>query len=181
MSRIAVVVEKRWAALLLRRMFRGKLDVAFQFFATGEETSLATVGRNILVHDGGPLLIVKDAETTDRRQAEVDTRYWKQVFKRFSHEDQFRVFSFVPELAVAFFEASTVLTRRFSDLVTGPMIEDGLLDPGATLESILSTVGLTEEGFVKELSAEDLEELRRGEQANHLLAAVEELAVAVGR
>ena len=130
MNNCSVVVEGRQDVILLRALLRGRADVSFRFYASGGRASLATVGRNILVHEGGLLIVVMDADTLDPSQADTSCRLIESALRRFSPDERFDVFAFVPELEVVFFEVPTVLTRRFGpEVVSLPVIERGCFEP----------------------------------------------------
>jgi hypothetical protein len=182
MNSITVVVEGQLDVVLLRKLLRRQTDVAFRFFAARGRASLATVGRNILVHDGGPLLIVMDAGTFDPAQAESSCIMVKAALRRVSPDDRFDVFAFVPELEIVFFESPGVLARRFGPSVTDQRIIDrGNLRPGRTLQEILHETGVSRASFFEELTDAEIDELLQGEQTRQLISAVEALTVSVSR
>jgi hypothetical protein len=61
------------------------------------------------------------------------------------------------------------------------IIERGHFLPEDTLAKVLSPAGLAKEDFFKSLLSEELEELRREQQASKLIAAVEKLDAAAAR
>jgi hypothetical protein len=182
MLSIAIVVEGRSEAILLRRLLNQGPAVALRFYAAEGRDCLATVGRNILVHDGGPLVVAMDADTFDRAQGESSCRMVEATLRRVSPDDRFGVFAFVPALEVVFFEAPSVLTRRFGSAILSPsVIEKGCVQPSGTQRDILQHMGVAKEAFFRELTVEDLNDLRQGEQASKFISVVEGLTVGVGQ
>lgn len=57
-----VVAEELLDAVLLSRVMQGALSVRPRFFTGDGQIALALLARNILVHDGGPVFVVIDAE-----------------------------------------------------------------------------------------------------------------------
>ena len=75
-----------------------------------------------------------------------------------------------------------MLVRKFGPENVGPaMIDRGHFQPKATLRGILQGAGITCEAYFKQLSDEDIDELRQGEQASRLIDVVEGLTVGVSR
>ena len=75
-----------------------------------------------------------------------------------------------------------MLVRRFGpEVVNQATIERGHFQAKCTLETILQGAGLTEETYFKELSSEDIDEIRQGEQVSRLIDVMEGLPVGVGR
>jgi hypothetical protein len=176
MGRINVVVKARSFPSLLRELFQ-VANCSFQFFAAESRTSPSALGQSILVHEGGPLLVVKDGETLNPSKAEEERGMARFLLERFSMPDDCDAFVFVPALEVVFFEAPGVLIGRFgAEIVTDPVIERGHYLPGDTLAKVLAPSGLDKEDFFKSLTSQELDELRRGPQAGKLIAAVERLA-----
>ncbi len=150
MNNLTIVVEGRSDAILLRRLLSKHEAIPLRFYAAQGRESLATLGRNILVHEGAPVLVVMDADTLDPRRAVEDCRMVEILLRRFSAEDQSAAFAFVPELEVVFFEAPSVLVRRFGpEIVSQSTIERGRLQPKATLRGILQSSGISCETYFK--------------------------------
>src|SRR5437762_12025506 len=66
-SNLSVVVEGPNDAHIIRAVLEKDLAGKLRFFAAGGRVSLATVGRNILVHEGGQVLLVMDSDTRNQR------------------------------------------------------------------------------------------------------------------
>jgi hypothetical protein len=182
MNNVTIVVEDRSDAILLRRLLSKPGAVPLRFYAGQGRLSLASLGRNILVHEGAPVLVVMDADTFNPRKAAEACSLVEILLRRFSTEDQSAAFAFIPELEVIFFEAPPVLVRRFGpEVVNQATIEKGHFQPKVTLQSILQGAGLTKEACFKGLSSEDIDELRQGEQVSRLIDVMEGLTVGVGR
>jgi hypothetical protein len=182
MNNLTFVVEASSDVILMRGLLRAETGVSFRFFAGQGRMSLASLGRNILVHDGGPLMVVTDAETLNPSRAKTDSRMVEAALRSVAPNQQFSAFAFVPEIEVIFFEAPDVLARKFgSEVVSPAVIDRGHYASKDTLRRILQGAGISQESYFKELTDDDLAELRQGDQAAKLLAVVEGLAVEVGR
>jgi hypothetical protein len=162
---------------LLGKELAGKL----RFFATSGRTSLATVGRNILVHEGGPVLIVMDSDT--RNQQLVEQRR-AMAFLATSGvlppnhpqlSDWVKVFAFVPEIEVIFFEAPQSLEIILGKQLPEEKVQVGLLDPKATLVKLLGEGKVDYQALVTTLSPEAASILASGAQAQSLRAVVESM------
>ena len=69
-SSLYIVVEEPADAHIIRGILGKELAGKLRFFAASGRLSLATVGRNILVHEGGPVLLVMDADTRNQQLVE---------------------------------------------------------------------------------------------------------------
>jgi hypothetical protein len=182
MSSFTLVIEDRSNARLLRGLLGKEAGTAIRFFAASGRFSLATLARNILVHEGGPVIIVMDADTLDTSLAEGSCDLVETALRNVSPDDRFAVFAFVPELEVVFFEAPDVLLRKFGpEIVNSSIMARGRLQPKAALQEILQRAGTTQSSYLEGLTSEDFDELRQGEQASKFIAAVESLTVGVSR
>jgi hypothetical protein len=174
MNELKIVVEGKADLVILRRLLVRQEDSAFDFYAGAGRMSLTSLGRNILFHEGGPLLIVIDADTLTPKTAAENCDSIRSALRSVSSDDRFDVFGFIPALEVLFFEAPTVLVRRFgANQVDELLIERGHYRPKDVLDGLLRSVGLSKEDFYKTLSDEDVEELRCGDQARRLIEAVD--------
>jgi hypothetical protein len=177
MTDITLVVEGRSDVILLRGLLGDLTNCSFRYYAGEGKVSLASLARNILVHEGGPLLIVMDADTLSPSKAEEESAMVRILLRRFSAASDSDVVAFLPTLEVIFFEAPGVLARRFgSDQIKEPVIERGLYRPNDTLGELLSLAGLSKENYFRTLTSQDIEELRQGAQVRKLISAVEALA-----
>lgn len=175
-SGVTFVVEGRSDAVLFKKLLSETSSLGFRFFVGGGRASLATVARNILAHEGGPLVIIMDADTLDLAQADSNCLMVRAALRSFSAAGGVEVFAFVPEQEVVFFEAPSVLQRRFGkDRVQQHLLERGLLAPKDTLLTLLRESGVRREVWFKELTEEDGKDLQRGTQATQLIRSVQAL------
>lgn len=178
MPELCIVVEGRSDVAILRALLPGPMARRFQFFAGQGRIGLPTLGRNILVHEGNPVLLVMDAGTFSQSAADEARGMARAALRQFSDEDHSDAFAFVPEIEVIFFEAAPILTRRGID---PSRLERGLDRPKLILGEELKKAGQTLEGFVEGLAEEDLADLRGGPQAGRFLQVVERLASSAER
>jgi hypothetical protein len=180
MKDLTIVVEGKTDIAILRRLLVRREDFSLGFYSGDGRMSQTSLGRNILFHEGGPLLIVIDADTLTPKTAAETCDSIRSALRSVSADDRFDVFAIIPELEVLFFEASNILVRRFGEeKVNELVIERGHYRPKAVLEDILRSVGLSRENFYKTLSDKDVEELRCGNQARRLIEAVDLLVSSV--
>jgi hypothetical protein len=140
---LSIVVEDATDAHLIRALVGTDLARNLRFFATAGSVSLATVGRNILVHEGGPVLLVMDANT--RNQQLVDELQSLAYIATSGVAppnldrlgDWVKVFAFVPEIEVVFFEQPGALGAILGTNVPEEKVQEGLLAPKATLLRLL--------------------------------------------
>jgi hypothetical protein len=102
---LKIVAERPDDTQLIRTMLHKALPASTRFFATRRQVSLVTIGRNLLVDEGGPVLLVMDADTLSPQLRDERQSLAMFAMSRVATPDQFQVFSFVPEIEVVFFEA----------------------------------------------------------------------------
>ncbi len=171
-SRLNVVVERPSDAVLLGRLLSRALSLRPKFYAGDGRLSLATLARNILVHEGGPLLLVMDADSADPARAAEARAMTQAALRQVAVDQSFAVFAFIPQLEVVFFEAYPVLQAHLGAdaLSSGPLV--GRLDPQRTLQSALEREGIPRDAFVRALTQRDLDVLLEGPQLRALVASV---------
>jgi hypothetical protein len=174
-DRCIVVVEERLDAVLLRRVIQRALSVEPRFFTGDGQIALASLARNILVHEGGPVFVVMDAETTNGDMAFEACAMTRMALGHVSSDDAFDVFAFVPHLEVVFFEAPDVLRRRFGAHAQDVELELGRFSPTQTLDVLLKRSGRDLESFVRELDDCDLDALLAGPQLSRFIGAADAL------
>jgi hypothetical protein len=178
MHELCMVVKARTDVAIIRALLPRPTDRRFRYFAGEGRIGLSTIGRNILVHEGNPVLVVMDALTFDPETAWEKVGMARMALRRFSSEDYSDAFAFLPEIEVVFFEAAPILLRRG---IEPARIERGLDRPRLILGEELERLGETFDGFLKGLTEEDIEALRRGPQAGRFLDVVERLVSSSGR
>lgn len=171
---LKIVVEGRSDATILRALLGNALSRKISFFAGQGRVSLASVGRNILVHEGGPLLLVMDSDTLNPHLTEERQALASVALSRVAHAGQFKVFMFVPEIEVIVFEAPQVLARILKQPVAEDIIEKGLTVPKETLTDLFrQVIGGTPYDAYLEANPELAEGLASGKQAREFRDTVE--------
>jgi hypothetical protein len=170
-----VVVEERLDAVLLNRVIQRALSIKARFFTGDGLISLASLARNILVHDGGPVFVVMDAETTNGDMVAEACAMTRMALGHVSSDDAFDVHAFVPQLEVVFFEAPHLLRRRLDAHVHDLELELGRFSPAQTLNVLLARSGRDLESFVRELDDCDLDALLAGPQLSRFISAADAL------
>lgn len=175
MTDICVVVEGRSDVAILRPILNKTIGLPFRFFVGEGRLNLVTIGRNILVHEGNPVLVVMDAKTFDVPTGEETCGMARMALRQFSSEDWSDSFAFVPEIEVIFFEAASLLDRRGVDPA---VVERGRYRPKATLTEVLNGLGQTLRAFADGWTDEDIADLRDNSQAGQFLRVAERLVSA---
>lgn len=174
-NELAVVVESRAESVLMERLLSRGPSLGACFLPAEGQGSLVTIARSIMVHEGGPLIVVTGAETSNPRFAAETRGLARFAIEQVAPDPTFDVFMFIPQVDVVFFEAPCILRRRFGAALTETALAVGRFDPLNTLESLLAPEGLTREEFYRALSDEDVDAVLAGPQASQFVAAVEAL------
>ncbi len=180
MDDLTVVVEGRTDALLLVRVLSRALGIKPGFFAAAGGLSLSTLARNILVHEGGQVLVVMDSDTVDALAAAEARALTRATMRPFAADAQFDVFAFIPQIEVAFFEVPCVLRRHLAGEIDDSDLEVGMVDSARRLDALLERDGQTRERFYRELQDEDIDELLTGPQMARLIEAADALFSSCG-
>jgi hypothetical protein len=186
---LKIVVEGPTDVQIVRAILGEELAKKARFFAAQGRISLATIGRNILFHEGGPVLLVMDSDTLDPQLIAEREAMSKLAMSsamtsgvQMPHvaealASQFKVFTFVPEIEVVFFEAPQALRRLLGQAPSQEKVKEGRLIPKETLSDLLAN-GKTHrdyQSFVTAMDAETKQALASGSQAKALKEAVESL------
>lgn len=176
---LSVVINGRAEAVLLDRLLDVTRSLEARFFAADGNTALVTMARNILVHEGGPVLVVHDAATADPGQAAEKVALSSFAISSVAGEDTFAVFAFVPQVEAMLFDAPAVLQRNLPEFdASGLSLKVGLLSPRPTLDALLAGRGMDREQFYRSISRDDVRALAAGPQASAFIAAVDGLIAA---
>lgn len=177
MSALTFVVEGPFDAAVLRKLLPDSLNNEARYFAAGGRSSLTTIGRNILVHEGGPLLVVKDADTTNLELAEESRALTMAALRSVAPHQPVEVFAFVPEIEAVFIEAVPVIKKLLNGTIAvKEVLARGSARPKAVLAELVSERARRDIAtWIEGLSRGDWEAIRTGEQASRFLAVVESL------
>lgn len=146
-----------------------------RYFAANGGTSIATLARNLLVHESGAVMIVADSDTHDPERARNDRLVTEFALRDVAPSGGFDVFLFVPEIEVIFFECPSVLdTLRAGTSHDSTLVRHGRDVPKRTLDGLLNKMSF--DAWVTSLSPDSWRDLRKGEQARALLDALAGLA-----
>jgi hypothetical protein len=133
---LAIVVEGRSDAEIIRAILGKEVAKHVRFFTGQGKTSLASVGRNILVDEGGPILVVMDSDTTNQRMADENKGMMRLALSRFAAPEDYDAFQFVPCIEVVFFEAPEALRIFLKRDIPKETLRDGLLIPKVKLAAL---------------------------------------------
>jgi hypothetical protein len=163
---LRVVVEGQADAVILRAILGDDLKARIRFYAAQAGGSLITVGRNLLVHEGGPVLVVMDSGALDPQQSS-SRALAAYALSSVAPGERCDVFVFDPEIEVVFFEAPRVLDRLLGRQVPPEVIREGSLIPRQTLDKLLGegTPARDRQSFIAGLDPQAATGLRAGKQA----------------
>lgn len=193
--RLNIVVEGAADARIVAALLGKDLASQTRFYAAQGKASLATLARNISFHEGGPVLVVMDADTTNRRLIEEQQAMLRVAvgsvtagamnggtFRNGWLERQFKVFAFIPEIEVLFFEAPQVLERWLNQRIPEELMEEALLVPKATLDRLVRQLApgkKPEDLYAVLANPQAAEELACGKQASALTETVRGMVASV--
>ena len=172
---LIIVTEGRSDGILLIRVFARGLGVKPAFYAAGDGLTPWTLGRNLLVHEGGPVRVAIDGHTIEPDRVVEERELTKATLRLLADDSQFEVFVFAPQLDVVFYEVPSILQRHLGWEGRGAELELGLVDSARRLRMLLEERGLSREEFYRGLCDEDIDELLRGSQMGRLIQAAEAL------
>jgi hypothetical protein len=180
-SKLLSVVEGKTDATAIRAILGADLARRARVFAAQGRTSLVTVARNLFFHEGGPVLIVMDADTTTAHMVEEQKALTRSAVESLipgsmnGRDRGVEVFAFVPDIEVIFFEAPLALERLLGERVPPAAVEEGLLIPRKTLAALLGPKGPLDKVNMLYTSVADPEVahlISRGKQATALRDSV---------
>lgn len=112
-----------------------------RYFSGDGKISLVTLARNILVHEGGPVLVAMDADTCDEEQAEQARSLTRFIIQQLAPPRDFDVHVFIPELEISFFEAPGLLEKLLGKRIPAETMREGVAQPKATLKRLVPSNG----------------------------------------
>lgn len=173
MEPLHIVVEGRRDAVVLRRLLPDAFAHA-RYFAAGGRSSLATVARNLLVHEIGHVMVVADADTHDPQRAQEDRAALLLALHHMAPAPRADVFLFVPELEVVFFECPSVLdTLRASASADAVLLNQGAVLPRKGINALLRSNDF--ETWVGSIPNNLWQAMRTGPQAAALVRQISAL------
>jgi hypothetical protein len=176
-QKLLIVVEGQTDANILRAILGDELKSKTRFFSGQGKMGALTVGRNLLVHEGGPVLMVIDSDTLSTEQSEEEEALAGYALASVAFGAIFGVFTFKPEIEVVFFEAPRGLERLLGKTIPPETVREGLFIPRQTLEKLLVEPGPRRDylSFVGNVDPEAGAELAKGLQAAALIEKVRSL------
>lgn len=177
MTELNIVVEGQSDARLLRKYLPKIEGLTPRYFSGDGVVSLATLARNLLVHERGMVFVVMDSDSLSVENAEQRRAMVMATLRQVAPEERFNVFVFRPEHEVIFFEAPEVLERYWpgEDKLSVAASERGLYAPKEELTKLLAAAQQTAAAWFAALTPEDGELLRKGRQAGQLVNMFEGL------
>ncbi len=173
MNSASLVVERQLDFILLRKYLPHEIAQNLKIYVGQGLISPVTVARNILVHEGGPVVVIMDADTSDPMKAEENRSMALTALRTFGGGERFDVFVYLPVHEIVFFEAPELLKRSFPDALTEGLLHQGRSQPRPNLDRVVWKKGLKRDVWLNKLTADDGEQLRGGAQAKELIALLE--------
>jgi hypothetical protein len=174
---LKVVAREREDIQIIRTLLHKELPASTRFFATRGRVSLVTIGRNLLIDEGGPVLVVMNAETLSPQLKDERESLARFALSRAAAPGQFDVFSFVPEIEVVFFEVPAALEQALGVKVAPTTVEIGRLAPHKTLAQLLADAAIPDlSALIRKMDEQTIEMLARGEQASALADKIRSLS-----
>ncbi len=186
---LKIIVEGVTDVQLIRAILGDGLAEKARFYAGQGRTSLATLGRNILFHEGGPVLLVMDSDTLNPRlTAELESLNLAAMSGPItsgiqlpamtgSSKPLFKVFTFVPEIEAVFFESPEALDRLLGKEPPQDKVKEGHFIPKQVLTELLANGKAHHDypGLLEHLDPQAQQAIASGQQASNLKAMVESL------
>ena len=173
--KLRIVAESLSDIHFIRKLLYREPVGKIKFYASQGKVSAVTVGRNILVHEGGPVLLAIDSDTLDiERQREYEATTLAAVEVAYATDyitmrPLFKVFTFRPCIEVVLFEAPKALDLLFGREVDERTIEEGKARPKQLLQKLWGTAESSWlETLVRKIDTPIQDLLREGEQARRL-------------
>ncbi len=171
--KLTVICEGQSDTRLIRKLLSHELTGDMKFYASQGRVSLVSLARNVMVHEGGPILLAMDAESTNphvirelEAMATVALSGAGSGGTFLATRGLFKVFMFIPELEVVFFEAPAALERIIGKALSKEIVDEGLMAPTATLVKLTGDSKLLAVDLLsRKLDEEAIEILREGKQA----------------
>ena len=182
-SRLKLVAEGQSDIHLIRKLISHELNGNMSFYASQGRASLVSVARNLIVHEGGPVLLVMNADSNNlhvKRELEAMTIVAMSGVASggsfYAIPSLFKVFMFVPEIAVVFFEAPDALERVTGQAISKQVLEAGRMAPAVTLAKLTGDSNvLAVDMLTRKIDEQAIDMLRKGKQANEFRENVESL------
>lgn len=173
-EKLLIVVEGRTDASILRAILGDDLKSKTRFFSGEGKMGLATIGRNLLIHEGGPVLVVRNSDTLNAEHSEEEELLVGYALASVAPGSMFRIFTFKPAIEVVFFEAPDALERLLGKPIAPETVREGSFIPKQTVETLLheAATGMDYLSFVSNIDSEIGGALAKGHQAVALIDKV---------
>jgi hypothetical protein len=168
-TKLIIVTEGLSDVRILRSILYKELHESMRFFAAQGRETLTTLGRNLLVHEGGPVLLVMDVATSELPIRDEKVAEMLRAMSTIGAPGLFDVFVFTPEIEAVFFEAPAALQRATGIEVPEALITEGMGHPKTMLGRFLAQAKIPNiEVLIRKMDDTALEALSRGNQATAL-------------
>jgi hypothetical protein len=173
--KLRIIAESLSDIHFIRKLLYREPVREMKFYASQGKVSAVTVARNILVHEGGPVLLAVDSDTLDiERQREYEATALAAVEVAYARDfvtmqPLCGVFTFRPSLEVVFFEAPKALELLLGKEVDERTIEEGKARPKQLLQKLYGIKDSSWlETVIRKIDEPMQDLLRAGEQATRL-------------
>jgi hypothetical protein len=173
---LSIVVEGTTDAMILRKTLPSDTLSSTKFYSASGGISLASVGRNILVHEGGPVMLIRGADTFDAEKARKENALILATLRQISFSGNFDVFSFLPSIEIVFFEEPKIIENILGQKIPENLLFDAEIAPKKVLDFLRnSTVKLSLPELIKKISDTEAKSLRKGKQLKELVCRIRKL------
>jgi hypothetical protein len=170
-----IVVDGPTDAAILRALLSKAQKESMRFYSAGGRVSRASLARNLLVHEGSPVLVVMDADTHNPSHAEELQDMTKVAMRTIAPSVPCDTFAFIPTIEAIFFEAPKALQRLLGKKIPEEKLEQGAIAPKQTLAKLLGVNGSASKfpEWLSRITPDIGSELASGPQASALMATID--------
>ncbi|MEM7534822.1 MAG: hypothetical protein AAF639_21780 [Chloroflexota bacterium] len=175
---LKILVRDDNYARILRHLLREENLPRVKFYSALGESQLASAGRNIVVMEGPPLLVIQDADTLNKTKAHEENGLTKATIRQVAGESVVDVFSFIPSIEIIFFENQELLEYAIGKKLPLRIEIEGELLPSRAFQRLLKEElnNISLETFLEKYMTDDIaEELREGGQLQKLITAIDQI------
>lgn len=174
---LKIVAEGLSDIHLLRKILAHEPNGGTRFFGGQGKMSLVSLARNVIVSEGGPVLLVMDADTRNPNLIRENQSMVVSALAGPASQGTFlptpgvfKVFVFVPEIEIVLFEAPKALEAALGKEIDEEDMEAGKNAPKETLAKLMGeSKVLAVNSISRKLNEEAIDILREGEQAKAFL------------
>lgn len=135
--------------------------LSFSYYSAGEKNAARPVARRLQVQKHEPLLFIADADTNDPTAFAEQQASYVDYFRWTSAGVPFHVAFFQPESEILFFRNPAIVEKELGLVLDPNQVWAAKVAPRKLLLSLLREKGADITGFISELKADTISELRK--------------------